>query len=131
MKNYLLILILTTFATACNFGKLPNKDLSKSNIEYVELSFPKGVNENKSIRLDSAQILLLSEILRNRKEDFVKPNNCYTLHIKLKNGGSVSYLTDGINFQGFDDSFDLPSSFKTQTDILKTVFNLQKIDNCK
>ena len=49
---------------------------------------------------------------------------------KLKDGGAVQYLTDGLNFQGFDDSSDLPFSFSTQTNVLKTIFNLQNIDSC-
>ena len=131
MKNCSLVLvILIIVLTGCrNLGSLPNKNLTKSNITFVELSFPK--NKNKSVRLDSFHLELFTEILRNRQDGFFRPNNCYIVHIQLKDGGEVNYLSDGINFQGFDDSSDLPFSFKTNTDILKSVFNLEKIDNCR
>lgn len=132
MKTYLFaFLILLAVLTGCNWGSLSNKNLSKSNIAFVELSFPKKANRNKSVRLDSSHLALFAEILNSRKEGFFKPTNCYIIHIQLRDGGEVNYLTDGINFQGFDDSSDLPFSFKTQTDILKAVFNLQKIDSCE
>ena len=131
MKNCSLVLvILIIVLTGCrNLGSLPNKNLTKSNITFVELSFPK--NKNKSVRLDSFHLELFTEILRNRQDGFFRPTNCYIVHIQLKDGGEVNYLSDGINFQGFDDSSDLPFSFKTNTDILKSVFNLEKIDNCR
>ena len=131
MKNCSLVLvILIIVLTGCrNLGSLPNKNLTKSNITFVELSFPK--NKNKSVRLDSSHLELFTEILSNRQDGFFRPTNCYIVHIQLKDGGEVNYLSDGINFQGFDDSSDLPFSFKTNTDILKSVFNLEKIDNCR
>lgn len=132
MKHQIILLLLSAISiTACNWGKLPNKDLSKTNIEFVELSFPKGVNQSKTIKLDSSHLDILAEIIKDRKEIFSKPKSCYSLYIKLKNGGAVQYLTDGTNFQGLDDSSDLPFSFTTQTNILTTVFNIQTIDSCK
>ena len=132
MKIFLFpFLIVIVFLNGCKGKSLPDRNLSRANIELVELTFPKANGENKSITLDSSHLELFAEILKNRKEEFVNPNNCYTLHIQLKDGGSLNYITVGINFQGFDDSFDLPFSFKTQTDNFKEIFNLQKIDSCK
>jgi hypothetical protein len=128
-KFPLILFLIVSFFVACNWSKLRNKNLSKSNIDFVELTFPRGTNQ-KTIRLDSSHLELFAKILKNRKEEFVKPSNCYKLYIKLKDGGAVNYLTDGINFQGFDDSSDLPFSFKVQTNILKAAFNLKTIYDC-
>ncbi|MES2430754.1 MAG: hypothetical protein V4556_07430 [Bacteroidota bacterium] len=132
MKHQIILLLLSAVSiNACNVGELPNKDLSKKNIEFVELSFPKGVNQSKTMKLDSSHLDVFAKILKARNETFSKPKSCYSLYIKLKNGGAVQYMTDGVNFQGLDDSSDLPFSFTTQTNILITVFNLQTIDSCK
>ena len=80
MKNkFSIITLFLIFVASCNLGKLPNKDLSKNNIEFVELSFPKGINNKKILKLDSSKLDEFSQILKNRVEQFVKPNNCYTL----------------------------------------------------
>lgn len=130
MKNHLLIMSLVPFFMGCNMGKVKNKDLSLSNIKFVELTFPKNVNCAISLRLDSTHLHSFAKTLMNRKETFVNPASCYLIHIELRNGGSVNYLTDGVNFQGLDDSSDLPFSFKTDINILKTLFNLDRIDSC-
>lgn len=119
------------FYEACTFGEIPNKNLSKSNIDFVELSFSRKNKVIKAIRLDTSKFELLSKILKDRKDELVNPSNCYVVHIKLKDGGELNYLTDGTNFQGFDDSSDLPFSFSTKTNILQSVFNLQTVDSCK
>ena len=124
-------LMSSLLSMGCNFSGMSGRNLSKSNIELVELTFPKGLNQNKPIKLDSSQFELFANILSKRHEEFVNPNSCYTIYIQLKDGGSVNYLTDGINFKGFDDSSDLPFSFKTTINVLSAVFKLEKIDSCK
>ena len=130
MKNcHFIFLFLLFLVASCKFGKLPSRDLSNSNIKSVWLITPKG-SALKSIRLDSAHIEIFAKILKNREEGFFVPRNCYTIHIELKDGGMVSYLTDGVKFKGFDDSSDLPFSFRTAVNVLKIAFNLQNLDSC-
>jgi hypothetical protein len=125
------LLILTCVLLSCNFGKLPDKDLSKSNISYVELDFPKSKNRLYPLRLDNSQLVAIARILEKRELEYVDPENCYDLFIKLEDGGSVSYRTDGVRFQGYDDSSDLPFSFSLKENILTEVFGLKNIEHCK
>ena len=92
------LLLIFTLLTGCNFGSLPDKYLSKSNISFVELSFPNNKNKASSIKLDSTQIDTFAKILSARKEAFVKPNSYDTILIKLKDSGAVQYCTDGLRF---------------------------------
>ena len=132
IKKYLLLFsCIVILYAACTFGTIPNKNLAKSNIDFVELSFSKNSKAKNVIRLDTSKFELLSKILKDRKDELVNPSNCYVLHIKLKDGGELNYLTDGTNFQGFDDSSDLPFSFSTKTNIVKSVFSLQAMDSSK
>ena len=126
-----LIILFLILLTGCKIGSLPDKNLSKSNISYIELTFPNSKNKIFPIRLDPSKINLFIEIFKNRKEGNFDPTNCYNLYIQLKDGSSVSYMTDGLKFQGYDDSSDLPFSFETKKDILKEVFKLKEIEKCK
>jgi hypothetical protein len=129
---YIFFLFIILCIVSCNIGSIPDKDLSLANIKSVELEFPKSSHQKENIKLDSSHIKLFAEIINDRENNnCVEPSNCFTVHIELKDGAGVYYLTDGINFHGFDDSSDLPFCFKTQTNILKTVFDLQTIDSCK
>lgn len=92
-------LFIAIFSLAsCGYGSLPEKNLSKDNISDVELTFPKSQKVPASIHLDTSQLNEFAEILSRRKTVFVEPDNCYNLTIKLKDGGSVSYRTDGNKF---------------------------------
>ena len=126
----LLIFIFFLF-TGCDLGRLPDKDISRANISYAELSFPNNGHQSPVLKLSQSQIDTLAEILSERIEVLSDVNSCYNLHLKLKDGGSVNYRTDGINFQGYDDSSDLPFSFSTKRNILTDVFKLIVINNCK
>ena len=110
---------------------MPSKDLSRTNITSIELTFPKSKAGQVPIKLDASQIDLFAEILENREETFVEPENCYNLSIKLKNGGGVNYWTDGLKFQGYDDSSDLPFSFETKQNVLKVVFKIKDLELCR
>jgi hypothetical protein len=128
MKQCALLIII--LLSSCGLGTIPDKDLSKSNIAYIELSFPNSKNPALPIRLNSKQSDVLDTILRERKKALADPTNCYELFIQLKNS-SVHYRTDGINFQGYDSSTDLPFSFSTKRNILTDVFKLSNIEHCK
>ena len=127
MKRYVVIIIILW--SSCNIGTIQDNDLSKSNISFVELSFPHSKNSALPIRLDSTKIGLLDTILKDRITTSIAPTNCYELYIQLKNA-SVRYRTDGINFRGYDSSTDLPFSFSTKRNILKEVFKLSKLEQC-
>lgn len=127
-KTLILIFIVLT---GCEVESLPEKDLSIQNISYVELSFPNNRHFAAPIKLDSTQIKLFAKILNERNEIVTGPKSCYTIFIKLKNGGQVQYMTDGLNFVGYDDSSDLPFSFSTTQNIITDVFKLKFFDNCK
>jgi hypothetical protein len=125
-------LYIITFAfVSCNYGKLNDKDLSMSNISYIELTFPKSTSGEYPIRLDTTQLISFTRIINKRKLEYAEPANCYDLFIKLKEGGSVNYRTDGIRFQGYDDTSDLPFSFSLEENILTEVFKLKNIEHCK
>jgi hypothetical protein len=115
----------------CNTATLPEKNLSEPNISFVELNFPKSRTGKYPIRLDSSQLTAFSRIISKRKSEYVEPENCYDLSIKLKDGGSLNYRTDGIRFQGYDDSSDLPFSFSVAENILTAVFKLKDLEHCK
>jgi hypothetical protein len=82
------------------------------------------------MRLDSTQIDLFAEILQQRRKTFVEPTNCYDLYIRLKDS-AVHYRTDGVNFEGYDDSTDLPFSFSTPRNILTKVFKIKTYEHCE
>jgi hypothetical protein len=125
------LLIIICALVGCNSEKLPEKDLSKPNISYVELNFPKSRKGKYPVRLDNSQLTAFSRIISKRKSEYVEPENCYDLSIKLKDGGSLNYRTDGIKFQGYDDSSDLPFSFSVGENILTEVFKLKDLEHCK
>ena len=125
------LLLIFTLLTGCKVGSLPEKDLSISNISHVELSFPNNRNQAPTIKLDSIQIKIFAKILNERKQAFAEPKSCYNIFIKLKDGGGVQYRTDGVSFEGYDDSSDLPFSFSTTQNIITEVFKLKVLNNCK
>lgn len=130
MTRSLLLVVFFTLA-GCNSGRLPEKDVSEQNISYVELNFPKSKTEQYPIRLGSSQLAAFFRIFSKRKLEYVEPENCYDLLIKLKNGGSLNYRTDGLRFQGYDDSSDLPFSFSVGENILTEIFKLKNLEHCK
>jgi hypothetical protein len=124
------LLIVIVILAGCSYGSLSEKDLSKNNITDVELNFPKSQQNTASIYLYGSQLSEFADILNQRKAEFVEPDNCYNLTIKLKDGGSVSYRTDGNKFQGYDDTSDRPFSFSVERNILTEVFKLKELEHC-
>ncbi len=119
LVNIFFLLISCIFAFSCNETKVP--DFSCDHLDTVDVWENNGVIK---YNLNAKQKCILSQLLLNRKEGFLdhKENLNYDVFISFKKSDTfLHYETDGIYFQGLDQSTCYPFAFTIDSNLFSAI----------